>query len=119
MRWVVSRDCKEIQNIEKFGIKCLKVAVDAQGKLDLREMLDLLFKDGVKSLLVEGGAKTYQSFIDEDLVQRIYLFQAPILYSGSNRIPWFTGFGQDFAKRIEEVKFTNLDPDWLMEFDLT
>ena len=41
------------------------------------ELLEALATRGISSLLVEGGAKTAQRFLDADLVDRILLFQGP------------------------------------------
>ena len=49
--------------------------------------LDVLHAHGVQSLIVEGGAKTLQSFLDQDLWDEIRVETAPITVSGGTRAP--------------------------------
>ncbi|MDD6124298.1 MAG: bifunctional diaminohydroxyphosphoribosylaminopyrimidine deaminase/5-amino-6-(5-phosphoribosylamino)uracil reductase RibD [Bacteroidales bacterium] len=44
-----------------------------QAYADIRTMLDALYRQGVQSLLVEGGQQTLQSFIDQGLWEEAYV----------------------------------------------
>lgn len=55
------------------GCSTLACEID-DGRIALPELLDDLGAMGVMSLLVEGGAATAQSFLDEDLADEIALF---------------------------------------------
>ncbi|MCP5081916.1 MAG: bifunctional diaminohydroxyphosphoribosylaminopyrimidine deaminase/5-amino-6-(5-phosphoribosylamino)uracil reductase RibD [Alphaproteobacteria bacterium] len=52
-------------------------AIDADGKVNLAAAMAELAARGINRLLVEGGAKIAQSFLDADLVDQIVLFTAP------------------------------------------
>ncbi len=56
--------------------------------LDLNILLAMLWRVGIRSLLVEGGAHTLSSFINEMIVQRLYLFQAPMILGAKSGKPW-------------------------------
>jgi len=45
--------------------------------IDLKSLLKKLGKKGISSLFVEGGAEVYRNFFAENLVQKVYWFQAP------------------------------------------
>lgn len=75
------------------GIQVVEVPLDATKGLDIDRMLDLLYQGGVHSLLVEGGAYVYQSFLTQKKVQRVYQFQAPILLGAKTGLSWTKGFG--------------------------
>ena len=47
------------------------------GELDLRSILKTLAKEGINSVLVEGGAKLLKSFYTNDLIDEIYLYTSP------------------------------------------
>ena len=47
---------------------------ESNNKLDLFNMLDVLGKEGVTSLLIEGGAEIVKSFMDNNLIDEIYLY---------------------------------------------
>lgn len=58
------------------------------GDLDLPSMLSQLWAKGLRSLMVEGGAMTASSFVNENLVNRIYIFQAPIIMGSGGSRSW-------------------------------
>lgn len=55
------------------------LGVEVIGVASLREALRTLRARGVHSLLVEGGASLAASLLEEDLVDRVVLFQAPVV----------------------------------------
>jgi diaminohydroxyphosphoribosylaminopyrimidine deaminase/5-amino-6-(5-phosphoribosylamino)uracil reductase len=55
------------------------LGVEVIGAASLLEALRILRARGVHSLLVEGGASLAASLLEEDLVDRVVLFQAPVL----------------------------------------
>ena len=61
--------------------------------IDLREVLVDLFKRGVPSLLVEGGARVFTSFLAERLVDKLYLFFGPMIMGGGDSYPSFRELG--------------------------
>jgi diaminohydroxyphosphoribosylaminopyrimidine deaminase/5-amino-6-(5-phosphoribosylamino)uracil reductase len=64
---------------------------------------------GIQSLLVEGGASLTSAIIEEDLVDRVILFQAPILL-GQGSLPAFGGLSIGSAK---EFRFRLLSSEWV------
>jgi diaminohydroxyphosphoribosylaminopyrimidine deaminase/5-amino-6-(5-phosphoribosylamino)uracil reductase len=56
--------------------------------LDLNLLLTKLWQDGIRSLLVEGGAQVLSSFISESKAQRMYLFQAPMILGAKSGKAW-------------------------------
>jgi diaminohydroxyphosphoribosylaminopyrimidine deaminase / 5-amino-6-(5-phosphoribosylamino)uracil reductase len=65
----------------------------------MNNFLDLVFKLNIKSLFVEGGAGTYSSFLNQDLVDRIHLFINPSIVGSDTGISWSAGFG---IKKLDE-----------------
>ncbi|MNY26469.1 Riboflavin biosynthesis protein RibD [compost metagenome] len=68
------------------------------GDLDLPDLLSQLYKLGLRSVMVEGGAFTASSFVKESLINRLYLFQAPHLMGAGGSRSWTESF------RIEAMK---------------
>lgn len=71
-------------------------------KIALTDVLDELGKRGVLSLLVEGGAELFTSFVENNLVDRMVIYIAPILL-GNNGVPLFTG-GTPITDRYRQEK---------------
>ena len=73
--------------LEKKGIEVLETGEDPAGRVDLRELLTLLGKREISSLLVEGGATVATSFLKENLADRLIVILAPkIIGEGINAI---------------------------------
>ncbi len=88
--------------IEDLGATVVEVGDDGDGRCDLRQVLRRLGRDGVTSLLVEGGGEVHWSFLREDLVQRVHTFIAPLLLGGRDAVPAVGGAG--FASPAEAVR---------------
>ena len=61
------------------------VASGDDGRVDLRAVLSELGRRQVTSLLVEGGGTVLGSLFDEDLVDRVVGFVAPVIVGGRGR----------------------------------
>lgn len=64
------------------------VKTQVDGNLDLEDMLAQLYQRGLRSVLVEGGAYTASAFVEQRLVNRLYLFQAPIILGSGGAKSW-------------------------------
>jgi len=74
----------------------------------LKEILKDLYSRNIQSLLVEGGSKLLQSFIDRDLWDEIRLFKGNKTFGKGIRSPVFN------TEYTEYGYETNLLDDWLM-----
>jgi diaminohydroxyphosphoribosylaminopyrimidine deaminase / 5-amino-6-(5-phosphoribosylamino)uracil reductase len=63
--------------LEKKGIEVMEIGEDPSGRIDLRELLSLLGKREISSLLVEGGASVATSFLKGNLADRLIVILAP------------------------------------------
>ncbi len=76
-------DAATLLTLRKAGIEVIEAA-------DLRESLVQIRERGIDSLLVEGGASLAGEFIERGLVDRLVIFQAPMLL-GSGSLTAFSG----------------------------
>ena len=68
---------------EKAGVRVIRIGQDPEDeKLDLRLALKALAEHGITRLLVEGGSALAASLIRAKLVDRLAMFQAPLLLGG-------------------------------------
>ncbi len=92
---------KNYENVtkEKFltdsGIKIISVS-KKDNLLDLAEISEELINMNIMNVLVEGGGKIFGSFIDNNLVDYIYSFVAPVLLGGGKNVT--EGKGPDLIK---------------------
>jgi diaminohydroxyphosphoribosylaminopyrimidine deaminase/5-amino-6-(5-phosphoribosylamino)uracil reductase len=61
------------------------------GRLELRSVLDDLGRDGVQSVLVEGGGRTTSWFLEEGAADAAAVFSAPVLLGARGGTPWVDG----------------------------
>jgi diaminohydroxyphosphoribosylaminopyrimidine deaminase/5-amino-6-(5-phosphoribosylamino)uracil reductase len=59
---------------------------EKRGRFSLKEILKLLYKSGIMSVFVEGGAQTLGGFFDEKLVDKVYFFIAPKIIGGKDAL---------------------------------
>ncbi len=72
----VSKESK-IKKLEQLGVKIVFGKKNHSGRVHLKSMLKELRKMGIASILVEGGAKIYSSFLKQDLFDDLLLFVSP------------------------------------------
>jgi diaminohydroxyphosphoribosylaminopyrimidine deaminase / 5-amino-6-(5-phosphoribosylamino)uracil reductase len=91
------------------------VAPLINGEFDLKNVLAGLAVEGISSILVEGGAFTYTSFMRQKVADRLYLFLAPkVLGEGMN---WSAGLKTDAlqsAVHLERTSSVSFGADLLL-----
>lgn len=82
--------------LEAAGARILQVNVDPGCRLPLSSVLQALRSDGVKSLMVEGGAQLIESFLlQPSFVDNVVITVAPVLL-GSGVAYHFASHNADF-----------------------
>ena len=90
--WVITSanaDADKVSQLEKAGVEIL-VAADPSGHAFARAAACVLAEQGMTRVLVDGGANIAASFLQDDLVDRIYAFRAPSFIGGEG-IPVVAG----------------------------
>lgn len=84
------------------------------GRVDLTALLRQLARDGVNTVLVEGGAGVLGALFDLDLVDRVVAFIAPAIIGGRDALAAIGGVGaatMEAATRLRDVEVSRLDGD--------
>lgn len=112
--WCVSEK-KFIFNDLPFAT-ILKVKESADGSLDLRDLLARLWDQGIRSVMVEGGPITAAKFLQADLVNRLYLFTAPVILGDNGGRSWTEGLSipeMKFRRQLQNPRTLSFDGDIL------
>lgn len=72
----------QLQAFQQNNIETLILPKNPNGQIDLSSFLIALGKRGVTSLLVEGGMTLRENFFQENLVNKIHVYLAPIIIGG-------------------------------------
>ena len=107
--------CSDKENPYKVDLIRCK---DKNGQVDINDLLDKLYAMNIGSVLVEGGSHINNTFLEADLVDRIYEFISPKIISGERTLSPFTGKGCEFmsdAYNFEIEDINRFDTDILIE----
>lgn len=72
---------------------------EKNGKIDLNELMKILYKKGIRKLLVEGGSTVIWEFLKNGIVDEMFIYFSPIIIGGDAP----TIAGGDGAKKDEET----------------
>jgi len=77
---VVGKKCKKKykENVEIMECKTKK------GVIDLQDLLEKIFKKGIRKLMVEGGSTVITNFLKEKLVDDIFVYVGSMIIGGKN-----------------------------------
>jgi 3,4-dihydroxy 2-butanone 4-phosphate synthase/GTP cyclohydrolase II len=68
--------------VRRTGAKILPCRLNDDGQIDIHHLMGLLHDRGIRSLMVEGGAKVINSFIRAELVDLFIITISPTLIGG-------------------------------------
>jgi diaminohydroxyphosphoribosylaminopyrimidine deaminase/5-amino-6-(5-phosphoribosylamino)uracil reductase len=93
---------------------------DTAGRVSPRTLLSELFARDVRGVLVEGGAEVAASFVDDDLVDRVAMFFAPLVIGGRGAPTVVGGVGRELkrALALESLEVRRVGEDLLVEADV-
>ena len=83
----------KIRILKKRGITLIKLKTNQDNLFNLNKILKIIFKYGIRNLLVEGGDKLTKAFLYNKLFDKFYLFKSP----------------KELSKYNEHVNFTSLN----------
>jgi len=98
------------------GVEVWRLPGDG-GRVDLHALLVRIGKEGLDSLLIEGGGETAAAFLEASLVDKVSLFISPIIIGGSDAVPAVGGIGVERiadAIKLEGMEVAKLGRDLLI-----
>ncbi|HUL01478.1 MAG TPA: bifunctional diaminohydroxyphosphoribosylaminopyrimidine deaminase/5-amino-6-(5-phosphoribosylamino)uracil reductase RibD [Nitrospirota bacterium] len=75
----------KVKKLERAGAEVLLVR-SLQGRVDIKDLMKLLGKLGVMSVLIEGGAEINASALTSGIVDKVVMFIAPILMTSKEAL---------------------------------
>lgn len=108
--WLVAGDDAphdRVSALEARGVRVLR-APAAEGGLDPAGVIRALATEGIGAIFCEGGGRLGAALLQARLVDRLYLFHAPVLF-GARGVPAFEGAGTDLDGRAVEARVLGRD----------
>jgi diaminohydroxyphosphoribosylaminopyrimidine deaminase/5-amino-6-(5-phosphoribosylamino)uracil reductase len=100
--------------------RLMALGVEVIAATSLEEAMRALRQRGIRSLLVEGGAAVTGALLGANLVDRLIIFQAPVIL-GAGSLPGFESappLAASGARRYPIVRRTELDDDLMTVYAL-
>jgi len=75
-------DEQKAQELTSYGAKLFNLPADSRGLIQLPALLDVLRREGIRRLMVEGGAEVLASFLYAKLVDFLVVTISPLILGG-------------------------------------
>ena len=96
---------KNLQKLEKFPVQ---VIVCGNYTVNIKKLLGILKKKGIKNILVEGGGTTNWAFVKENLVDEAIITITPYLVGGVTATTLVDGNGFSTVVKSIRLKLKNV-----------
>ena len=96
---------KNLQKLEKFPVQIL---VCGNYTVNIKKLLGILKKKGIKNVLVEGGGITNWAFVKENLVDEAIITITPYLVGGMTATTLVDGDGFSTIAKSIRLKLKNV-----------
>lgn len=108
---------EKIRKLEAKGVHVITLP-DKAGLVDLPALMAWLGKEGVMSLLIEGGATIASSAVREGLVDKVLFIVAPLLIGGQDAKSVIGGRSPESLKdaiRLKDIRVRRIGEDLVIE----
>lgn len=110
--WIATTAAHALRAPADPRLRIVAVAADAQGRVDLHALLAELGRLGIRSLMVEGGARVLTSFLQQALANYAVITITPRWIGGVSAVEPSPGAGQPAAlPQLTNVRYTPVGTD--------
>ncbi len=92
------------KNIDKLKKYPLEIIITGNKLVNIKNLLRILYKKKIKTLLVEGGGTINWEFVKQGLVDEIIITITPYLIGGKNAITLVDGEGFSLIQKATKLK---------------
>lgn len=99
----IKRNRKKVRLLILKGVRVIDAGISTS--IRARKILKILAQEGISSVLLEGGSHTVAEFIDQSLVDKLFLFIAPKIFGDG-----LEGIKLNNPRLLyKEISITNID----------
>jgi len=106
---------EKIEILKNQNVELIKVP-KYDGRVDLKELINILGNIKIDSILIEGGSSINSSAIESGIVNKVYAYIAPKIIGGERSLSPITGKGVEYMKNavnLENLKLEQIGKDYL------
>ena len=99
--------------------KIINIFCSGDEQVDLKDLMNYLYENGIETLMLEGGSTLNFSMIKEELIDEIKIAIAPMIAGGKLSKTLFDGDGFDYMGEAIRLDFKNsysLGKDLILEY---
>ncbi|MBY8981121.1 MAG: 2,5-diamino-6-(ribosylamino)-4(3H)-pyrimidinone 5'-phosphate reductase [Candidatus Lokiarchaeota archaeon] len=101
---IVTTENASTDKIREFESKNVEIIKSGKGRrVDVVELMPILYNKGIKEILLEGGGNLNWSFIKNNIVDEIRITIAPWIVGGKDAVSLVEGDG--YAKMLESPRY--------------
>jgi diaminohydroxyphosphoribosylaminopyrimidine deaminase/5-amino-6-(5-phosphoribosylamino)uracil reductase len=118
--WIVcgpDADAERVKRFEADGVRIVTAAL-RDGLIDLGPLMAMLGREGITSLLLEGGSRLMGSAIRDGIVDKVLFFYAPKILAGDDGVPICAGPGAELMRDaigVSDLEVHRFGDDILIE----
>ncbi len=99
-------DEEKKRKLEEQGVKV--IVTNSENTVDPKDVVNTLGKEGISSLIIEGGGNIHASFLQAKLVDKVILYIAPKLVGGKDAPTFLEGKGIELMEDAIELTDTEI-----------
>ena len=101
------------------NVEIITCPLNKDDLIDIEKLLEILYKKGIKKLMVEGGGTVISSFLESGLFDDFYIYVGPIIIGGKGT-PSISGKkDMDFEKiKLKLIDAKNIGPGIILHYRL-
>lgn len=115
-RWVITHQSASrtrIRVLERMGVRVICLP-GREGKIDIKKLMKLFFREQIISVIVEGGRRLAGSFMRAGMVDKVVAFIAPRLIGGTKLtapiVDWAVSSIKEMVELTDvQIKFFDTD----------
>ena len=101
---VFTKENYQNKKVFQENVEVIPVKTNEHGLLDLYEIITILHQKNIQTLLIEGGGTIIWSFLNEGLVDEMYVYIGPMVIGGKNTPTMADGPGITSEKDLLKLK---------------
>ncbi len=119
--WIVTTERADPERagaLEAAGARIVRLPANDRGRVGLRGLLTFLQSEGLRSVMVEGGARVITSFLREGFVDRLAITVAPVLVGGLRAVEDLPGEREASLPRLRHPRYRWLGDNLVLVGDV-
>jgi diaminohydroxyphosphoribosylaminopyrimidine deaminase / 5-amino-6-(5-phosphoribosylamino)uracil reductase len=110
-------EAQKRRQLEQHGVRVEETLPDVSGQsLDLLTILRRLGQLEITSVMIEGGAAVNGSAIGSGVVDKVFLYYGPKIWTGAGSVPFATSFSNTGeAPQVKHLRLHRFEDDFAVE----